>query len=136
MIKDYLPVSRFFSPRALSDLGELVNWPLNQDDLRVNVIENAEHFQFEFQVPGMSQEDISLSYENQTLRVSTNVKKESSCDNKKYRMKEYSCESQSRSFSLPDIDSDNITAKLNNGILTVVAPKATKVKKQSIKIDG
>ena len=98
---------------------------------RVNILEDDEAFALEFAVPGFSKKDITINLEDNVLAISSEVKTETEESNKIFNRKEFSLSSFKRSFTLPDtIESENISAKHENGILTVSLPKKEEAKPQ------
>lgn len=105
------------------------------DYLKSNISETDKDYRLEVAVPGFTKEQIKLSLENGYLNVvcskkekeggneanGENAKKE----NKVYRRKEIS-EYSSRSFYVgDDVSKEDIKAKYENGILSLVIPKIT-----------
>jgi HSP20 family protein len=90
----------------------------------VNVSETAKDYTLEVAAPGLERKDFDIKVENHTLSISAE-KKEEKEEKNGYTRKEYSFNSFSRSFSLPDnVKESNIDAKYENGILKVTVPKA------------
>lgn len=102
----------------------------------VNVIENKENFQLDIAVPGMNKEDFKLNVTDNVLSISS--KKENSKEEKtdNYTRKEFSYSSFERSFTLPkNVNSDDIKASYENGILKINIPKKEKIKDDGRVID-
>lgn len=104
----------------------------------VNIKENEKAYIIELAVPGVSKEDIKISLEKDVLTISSS--KESKSDKKvdDFKRKEFSYNSFSRSFSIPEtINKDKVKASHANGILSIELPKIAKDEKnknRSIKI--
>lgn len=95
----------------------------------VNIHENENGFELELNVPGRKKEDFKVSVENGLLSVSFEKKEESKTENKKTLRREFSYQSFNRSFNLDEnVDADNIQAKYENGILSLVLPKKEQAK--------
>lgn len=93
----------------------------------VNIRETPKEFTLEVAAPGLERKDFNIAVENRMLTISSEKeeKKEEKEGEDGYSRKEYSYNSFSRSFSLPEnVKEDNIDAKYENGILTVHVPKA------------
>lgn len=93
----------------------------------VNIRENDKEFDIEVAAPGMCKQDLCIQIENDDELVVT-LEKNSTDENKeqedKYLRREFSYTSYRKVFSLPDIvDNDNISAKMNDGVLTITLPK-------------
>ncbi len=124
--------SNWLSPFTNSFLSEFFNTDtLLNNDLAVfermpavNVIETEKSYNMEIAVPGMKKEDFHVEIVNGMLSVSAEKKLEKEEKEKNYTRREFSCESFSRMFSLPDdVKDGNIEAEYKNGILYLVVPK-------------
>ena len=89
----------------------------------VNIVENEDGFALELAAPGLTKDDFNVSVEKNTLTISASKEtKQEEKDN--YRRREFSYFSFKRSFHLPNsIDANNITAKYENGVLTLQLAK-------------
>lgn len=95
----------------------------------VNIKESKENFTVEVAAPGLVKEDFKIELNNDLLTVSSEkkIEKETSED-QQFTCREFSYQSFSRSFTLPNIaDGEKIAAKYENGILTVTIPKRAEV---------
>ena len=96
---------------------------------RVNVKETPDAYQLEIYAPGRSKEDIKINIDKKLLTISYDKENGQSKEGEKYITKEFSVKPFKRSFTLDDkIDSDNILAKYENGILNLQLPKKAEVK--------
>ncbi len=101
---------------------------------KVDISETEDSFNFEFAVPGIDKNDLSIEINKGYLTVSGERKFENKNENY------YSIESGygkfSRSFQLPeDIDENKINAEYNNGILVISVKKDKKsIIKKTIQI--
>lgn len=121
--------------RALRDLFDAFNDNFFDDAfsiisrdnyrLRADLIENDNDYDLTLEIPGLDKEDIKISYQDNYLTVAaekkTNIDK--SDEEKNYVHKEIYYGSINRKFYLEGIDSNNIKASYNNGILNVKLPK-------------
>ena len=96
----------------------------------VNIIEDNDQFMLELAAPGFEKSDFIIELNNNVLTISSDKKvenetKEGEC----YSRKEFSYQSFSRSFTLPNtIEGERISAKYDNGILNVTLPKRDEAK--------
>lgn len=88
-------------------------------EMKTDIEENEDGYLLNVEIPGVSKEDINLSFEDDTLTI--HVKKSNKKDdkNKNYIAKERSTLDMTRSFYLENVDENSISAKLDNGILTI-----------------
>lgn len=100
----------------------------------VNVLEDEKEFQVEMAAPGMLKKDFKILLENNILNISSERKEEKKDMDKerKYARKEFSYQSFTRSFSLPEVvDAEKISATYENGILKIIIPKKEEVIQKS-----
>ena len=97
---------------------------------QVNIKENADAFLVEMAVPGFDKKDFKINLDHNVLTISSEKKNENETkDNERFTRHEYSYQSFSRSFTLPEAaNSDKISAKYDNGILNVEIPKREEAK--------
>lgn len=102
-----------------------------------NIIENDANYQIEMAIPGFTREDINIEVVNGHLVVNAEVVKQNEeGSNANYRLREFSKNSFKRSFNLFDkVNTDSISAQLEEGILTVTLDKKEEVKPESKKIE-
>lgn len=85
----------------------------------VNIKKSKDSYELMFSLPGFKKENVKISVENNILVVEGR-KDDTAEDGTKILYKEFRHENFKRSFSLSEeIDSDNIEASFNAGILTV-----------------
>lgn len=103
-----------------------------------NVIENDKSFNIELAAPGMKKNDFEVNVDHGQLTISSEKKDEKEEKGENYTRHEFSYNSFSRSFLLPDIaDADKIKAKYEDGVLKLSIPKkpeAAKLQKKTIAI--
>lgn len=100
----------------------------------VNIKENDKAYEIEMALPGLDKNDISLKFENEVITISSAKKSEQENNSGTYSRKEFSYNSFSRSFSVPeDVNPDNIKASHKNGILFIDMPKTVKPENQKNK---
>ncbi|PKP10729.1 MAG: heat-shock protein [Bacteroidetes bacterium HGW-Bacteroidetes-4] len=96
----------------------------------VNIKETNDDFEVEVAAPGFSKTDFKIELNHDVLTVSSDkeVKNETK-DGQQFTRREFSYQSFSRSFTLPNsADSDKIKALYDNGILKIVIPKKEEAK--------
>jgi len=79
--------------------------------------ENEKEYYLTMDVPGMSKNDIEVTFDSNRLKISGQRKSD------KYNSYEYG--KMERNFSVPsNVEADKISAKIDNGVLKVLLPKA------------
>lgn len=98
----------------------------------VNIIENDDEFHVEVAVPGLTKDDFKVRVDdNNQLHVSFEKKLENSEKDKKgnYLRREFSYSNFQRTMLLPDnVNKDEISAKVEDGVLNIVIPKVKEEK--------
>ncbi len=90
---------------------------------RVELREKKDHYELMAELPGVNREDIDITCEKGILTISANVNAESQKESDGCLYTERRRGTMRRSFNLDGIKEDQISARCNNGILTVVLPK-------------
>jgi len=98
----------------------------------VNVKEDKNQFLIEVAAPGYKKDSFNLEIKNGYLKISSKNEALKEEKEEKYYRKEFSYSSFERSFSLPDnVNSDDIKASYDNGILNISIPKKLKIEKSA-----
>ena len=102
----------------------------------VNVKEDAKNYTMEVAVPGIKKEFCRVGINaDGNLDIAIENKMEHKDENKKqhYVRREFSYSNYQQTYVLPDdILKDSISAKVEDGVLTVTMPKATKEEVQKL----
>ena len=96
----------------------------------VNISENENAYELEFNAPGRKKEDFKITFDQSILTIAFEKKDEKKDEEaKKFIKREFSTQSFKRSFTLDEkINADGIEAKYEDGILTLTLPKVEEVK--------
>lgn len=98
-------------------------------DMKTNILEKDDAYVVTSEIPGVSKENIKIDVADNNLTISVSKKDNKETKEKKnYLVKEISEASYNRTFYLEDMDEDNISAKMDNGILTITVGKIKEVK--------
>jgi len=102
----------------------------------VDVYEDEQKLVLKLEVPGIKQEDLDVRVENQTLTVRGERKFESEEKEENFHRIERRFGSFARSFSLPaTVDNGSVSAKYENGVLTIQLAKKEAAKPKQVKIE-
>jgi len=103
----------------------------------VNVKETDKNYVMELAAPGIKKEYCRVAINDEgDLTIAIENKMEHKEENKKhhYLRREFSYSNYQQNYTLPDdVERDKISAKVENGILTVVLPKVEKEEKKFAK---
>ena len=94
-------------------------------EFKTDVMDEGDHYELEADLPGFNKEDIKLELQGNNLVISAerhSNAEEKNKDGKVVRM-ERSYGSYQRSFNVSQIDTNNIRASYDNGVLKLNLPK-------------
>jgi HSP20 family protein len=101
----------------------------------VDLVEAEDHFVLKADLPGLSDEDVSIEVQDGTLTISGERRAEHESHERGWYRIERSFGSFSRSLTLPDgVDADAISARFENGVLEVSIPKPEERKPRRVEI--
>lgn len=101
----------------------------------VDVYETETKIVLTAELPGMSQDDVELTIQDNVLTLKGDRRPEKDVQQENYHVVERNYGSFMRSFTMPcEVDSENITAGFKDGVLTVTIPKLTTVRKVSVEL--
>jgi HSP20 family protein len=106
-----------------------------QRNLAFDITEQDSEYQITANVPGIRKDDIIISIDKNVLTIEVNHNTDDSKDKVLYRHRERYYGKYQRRVALPDdIDSENIKATLELGVLCLLIPKKEYSKPKSIQI--
>jgi len=101
----------------------------------VDILEKDGNLILRAELPGMTEKQIDLKLEGNTLTLKGERKMENEDKKSNYHRVESYYGSFTRSFRLPDsVDCDKISAEYKNGVLTVTLPQRPEVKPREIPV--
>jgi HSP20 family protein len=90
----------------------------------VNIVESPTHYTIEMAAPGLEKKDFKISAEDKMITISAEKKEERKEEKPNYMRKEFSFNTFTRSFRLPEnCLMDKIDARYENGVLFLHLPK-------------
>ena len=130
LVKVNNPFSKSFDgmmKELFNEFPAAINKTVREDVLNfppVNIIEKTDRYQLSIAAPGFEKADFIIKLEANTLSISTEKKETLSEETDKLIRKEFGYKAFKRSFTIDEkIDTANISAKYENGILTLELPK-------------
>lgn len=106
-----------------------------EGQLAVDVYQTEDDVIIQSTLAGVRVEDIDITVNNDMVTIRGLRRREQDVPTQQYFYQECYWGGFSRSIILPyDVKADKVSAKLKNGILTVVLPKANKPRAKSIKV--
>ena len=105
------------------------------DSFRTDVTDEGDHFKITADLPGFEKENIHLDLSDDVLTIS--AQRHSEHENKDKRGKYLCCERSYGTYSrnVAGIDTANIKAKYDKGVLELILPKVTQEAKQSKRLE-
>ena len=122
---------------------DIFNWGLsNFSDTNttipaVNIKETADNYEVEVAAPGMSKKDFKVLLEGNNLTISSEKASQNELkEEARYSSREFSYQSFSRTFTLQNdvVDTENIHAKYEDGVLHLLIPKKEQAKQKQPKL--
>jgi HSP20 family protein len=102
----------------------------------VDVYEDEHQVTLKIEVPGIDEKDIDVRVENNTLTVQGERKIDREEKEENYRRVERQYGSFTRTFTLPQtVDTDNVSASYDKGVLKISLPKKAEAKPKQIKVN-
>ena len=131
-MKTIMPFERVFAPFAKSDA-----FFRTDEDFRVDVQEEKDAYRLTADLPGFAKENIHLDLKGDVLTLSAERHSEWEDSDKKgnYLRCERSFGQYSRSFDVSNVETDQIRADYNNGVLKLTLPKKGKTVPASRRIE-
>jgi len=103
----------------------------------MDVVETKDGITLKVEVPGMKQEDINISLEDNTLTVKGERKHESEVNEEGYTRFERSYGTFQRSVALPPtVDAERVKATYKDGVLEIQLPKKEEARPKAIKVEA
>lgn len=127
-------------PSLFNELLNWNNWNTPADERlatpKMNISEGKNDYLLELCVPGLSKEDLNLSIDSENNLVIEMVKKPGAqeekpgADDRRFLRHEFSSLQFKQLLSLPEnVKKEQISARVENGILRIVLPKFTEEEK-------
>lgn len=122
-------------PSLKAESGEWLDGDYDEGQLSIDVFETKDSLVVKSTIAGVKPNEIDISINNDmlTIRGRREIKEEIAEEN--YLIKECYWGGFSRSIILPlEVEVEKVEAALDNGVLTVILPKAKSAKQFSIKV--
>ena len=103
----------------------------------VDIYEDEHNLVLKLEIPGMNEEDLNVSLENNTLTVTGERKFEKEEKEENFHRIERRYGSFTRTFRLPNtVDGEKVEAGYDKGVLKVTLGKRAEAKPKQIKVSG
>lgn len=131
------PVFPMFEETACRMMNdEMKQKNVSQCMMPLDIYEAESQFVIKADLPGIKKDEIKIQLNKNQLTIEAVTPAAEKKENEKLHHQERYCGRYYRNVYLPEnIQGDGIKAKVDNGVLTVVIPKAEQKKSQQINID-
>jgi HSP20 family protein len=119
------------------NLGTSMDQPLAFGNFAppVDIYEDDHQVTIQAELPGVEEKDLNITVENNVLTITGERKLENEENKENFHRIERSYGRFTRSFTLPStLDTENINADFNNGVLKIVLNKSEAAKPKQIKV--
>ena len=116
--------------------NQTANRPVREEYIapNVNIFETQEGYVLQAEMPGVSKDGLEITLEGNEITITGRRSAESVAGEPLFR--ESNTADYRRVFELdPAIDTSKVSAKIEQGVLTVTLPKSERVKPRKIKVD-
>lgn len=101
----------------------------------VDIYEDEDQLVLTAEIPGISEKDVEIKVEDNTLSIHGERKLEKETKEENYHRIERSYGSFYRSFTIPrNVDQEKIKAEHDNGVLKITMPKKPESKPKTVKV--
>lgn len=101
----------------------------------VEITDKGDKFDIRAELPGVKKEDLDIDIEENYMKINAKKHEEKTEEEKGFKRSEFNYGEFSRVLQLPEeINIEKTEAKLENGVLKIVAPKMKKEKEQTKKL--
>ncbi|MGN1187728.1 MAG: Hsp20/alpha crystallin family protein [Lachnospiraceae bacterium] len=114
----------FFNDKDMKNIEKKLYGHRAKNVMNTDVKETEDGYELEMDLPGFKKEEVTVELENGyiTIRATKNLDKDEESKGKYIRRERYAGVCQ-RSFFIGDIKPENIKAKYEYGVLTIMVPK-------------
>ncbi len=105
------------------------------DNFSTDVIDQGDSYLLQAELPGFLKEEIKIDLDKETLSITATHSEEKKDNRDNYVRQERRYQSYCRSFHIPGIKKESITAAYNNGVLEVTLPKDNTVTNEPKRIE-
>ncbi|UQS84601.1 Hsp20 family protein [Apilactobacillus apisilvae] len=108
-----------------NDFGNVLFNSVASNQVKTDVTESKDNYVVTSELPGFKKNNINIDYNNDNLniRATHDLKNENKDMNGRILRKERATDDVSRSLYLPNINTENISASYDGGILKIKLPK-------------
>lgn len=107
----------------------------NVNPMKADIKETDKEYIIDAELPGIKKEDIKLELRDDTLTIAVEHDEQVNEEKENYIRRERRFGSFARSFYMENVNNEGVTAKYNDGILTVTIPKAEQGKEKNRRIN-
>src|SRR2546425_2677695 len=130
-------MDRLFEDSFIRPNGSWSGLASGQFAVPVDLWETKDAYHLRADLPGLTAEDIEINATSETITFGGEIKAQADVTNDGWLRQERRTGKFQRAFTLPvQIDPNKVEAKITNGVLELVVPKAESTKPRTIKINA
>jgi len=116
-------------------VGKLMNTFWDDRKMSVDIRDMDDHYEVKADLPGFEKSEISVNYTNEILSIDAEHTSENEVkDDGRFVRRERSSSAYHRQFVVKSIDEEKISAKFENGVLTLILPRTDYEEKKGTSI--
>ena len=113
------------------------DWKAFNWSVALDVVESEDEYLVKASLPGINPEDLDITYDDNRLTIKGEVQEEKDVEDAHYHLRERRYGSFTRSIKMPSgIQSDEIEARYDKGVLELHLPKVEEIKPKKITIQA
>ncbi|QLG61139.1 Hsp20/alpha crystallin family protein [Halorarum salinum] len=122
--------------RMWGEEGPLGRWSSEAESMAMDLAEHDDEFVVTVDLPGFEGDDVDIEVTDHTLRIEAEHEERVDEEEERYLRHERRHETARRSIRLPDeVDTEGVTARMKNGVLTVTLPKREAEEAHSVDVE-
>ena len=121
--------------QPISESGEWLGGDYDEGQLSIDVFQTPDSLVVKSTIAGVKPDDVDISINNDMLTIRGRREIQENISEENYLIKECYWGGFSRSVILPvEVEAEKVEADMDNGVLTVILPKAKSAKQFSVKV--
>jgi HSP20 family protein len=113
------------------------DWKSFNWSVALDVVESEDEYLVKASLPGINPEDLDVTFDDNRLTIKGEVKEDNDVEDSRYHLRERRYGSFTRSIKMPSgIQSDEIKARYDKGVLELHLPKVEEIKPKKIAIQA
>ncbi|WP_440991806.1 Hsp20/alpha crystallin family protein [Haloarchaeobius baliensis] len=122
--------------RSWSGNGPAAWWATEGEEMSLDLVEHDDEFVVAVDLPGFERDEVSIRVTDHRLEIDAEHEAETEEEEEHYLRHERTHRELHRSVRLPDeVDTENVAARMRNGVLTITLPKREVTEARTVEIE-